>query len=64
MEQLALSIKDAGAALSLGRSKIFELIASGDLTSTKVGRRRLIHADSVRALIQRPSETRSIAHDR
>ena len=52
LETLLLSICDAGKALSLGRSKIYELINEGRLTTVSIGRRRLIHADSVKALAE------------
>jgi excisionase family DNA binding protein len=37
-----LSVKDAEEILSLGHTKVCELIADGDLKSIKIGRRRLI----------------------
>lgn len=36
------SIEAVMAQLGLGRSKVYELIASGELRSVKVGRRRLV----------------------
>lgn len=50
MEALLLSIPDAAKALSLGRSKIYELIGEGRLDAVCIGRRRLIRAESIRAL--------------
>ncbi len=49
MEQQLLAIwPDAGRALGgLGRTKIYELIASGDLRSVTVGRRRFIPASAI-----------------
>jgi excisionase family DNA binding protein len=41
------SIPDTCVALALGRSKVYELIASGELVSVKVGRRRLVPASSI-----------------
>jgi excisionase family DNA binding protein len=35
----------------LGRTKVFELIADGTLTSRKVGRSRIVSAESVERLI-------------
>lgn len=50
MEKLLLSIPEAAVALGLGRSKIYELLAERRLASVTIGRRRLIRAESVRAL--------------
>jgi excisionase family DNA binding protein len=51
MEKLAYSINDAARALSLGRTSIYAMIADGRLDAFKLGRRRLITADSVRRLV-------------
>jgi excisionase family DNA binding protein len=50
MEQLLYPIPDAAKALGLGRSKIYELLAEGQLESISIGRRRLVKAESIRAL--------------
>jgi excisionase family DNA binding protein len=50
METLLLSIIDAGRTLSVGRSKIYGLISEGQLETVTIGRRRLVRAESVRAL--------------
>ena len=50
MESLLLSIADAAAALSIGRSKMYQLMAEGKVSTVTIGRRRLIRTDSVRAL--------------
>ncbi|WP_237082122.1 helix-turn-helix domain-containing protein [Mycobacteroides abscessus] len=39
--------------LSVGRSMVFELMARGQLTSVKVGRRRLISESQINAYIAR-----------
>ena len=51
MEPIAYSVADASRVASIGQTKLFELIASGRLASCKVGRKRLIHAESLRKLI-------------
>lgn len=48
---VAYRINDAVQISGLGRSKIYELIATGDLESVKIGGRRLIIADSLRGLL-------------
>ena len=50
-EPLSYTIPGAMAATGLGRSKLYELMASGALAKLKVGKRTLIRADSLRALI-------------
>lgn len=50
MEPIAISITDTIRALSLGRTKIYELINDGRLITFKVGRRTLVKVDSIRAL--------------
>jgi len=47
------SIEDVIARTSLGRSKVYELLASGELGSVKVGRRRLIPARSLEEFVER-----------
>jgi excisionase family DNA binding protein len=50
LEPMLCSILDAAKALSLGRSKTYELIAEGRLETVTIGRRRLVRVESVRAL--------------
>lgn len=50
MQQIALSIAETCAVLSLGRTKVYELIKDGSLATFKIGRRTLVRADSVNAL--------------
>lgn len=50
MDAVLLSIPDAAKALSLGRSKIYDLIGEGRLKTVSIGRRRLVRVDSVKAL--------------
>jgi excisionase family DNA binding protein len=47
-----LSIPDAADALGIGRSSLYEEIASGRLRTLKVGRRRLVPSGAVRDYIQ------------
>lgn len=43
--------------LSVGRSSVFNLMASGELRSTKIGRRRLISEASLREFIAKVDQT-------
>jgi excisionase family DNA binding protein len=47
-----LNVEQCRAALNLGRSKIYQLIASGDLPSVRVGRRRLVPAHALSAWVR------------
>lgn len=47
MDRLFLSVEDCAKALSLGRSLTWQLVARGELKSLKVGRRRLVSAQSL-----------------
>lgn len=38
---------------NIGRTKYFELIGTGELRSVKIGRRRLVLADSIDAYIEK-----------
>lgn len=49
--KLAYSIKEAIAASSIRRTKLYSLIKEGDLDAVRIGGRTLIPADSLRALI-------------
>jgi len=48
---LAYSIVDACRVSSLGRTRIYQLINSGQLEARKVGKRTLIPAQSLQQLI-------------
>lgn len=50
-EPLAVRIPDAVRMTGIGRSKLYELIASGDLKTVKIGRCTLITIDALRQLL-------------
>lgn len=50
MEVLALSINNTARTLGLGRTKVYDLINSGDLEAIKIGRRTLVKTASIRSL--------------
>jgi excisionase family DNA binding protein len=54
-QQPPLLYKPEGAAaeLGVGRTKVYELIAAGELESITIGRARRIPADSIRAYVER-----------
>lgn len=51
-EPLAYSISEACRITSIGRTRLYGLIAEGRLEVRKIGRRTLIPAASLRALIE------------
>lgn len=51
-EPIAYSIADACRVSSLGRTRLYQLISEGRLQARKVGKRTLIPAASLRALIE------------
>ena len=49
--KLAYSIAEAASAISIGRSKLYELIAEGRLETRKIGKRTVIPAASLAKLL-------------
>ena len=50
--KLAYSIAEAAAAISIGRSKVYTLIAEGRLETRKIGKRTVIPARSLAKLLE------------
>lgn len=53
MEPIAVRISEAVRLTGIGRSKLYELIASGDIETVKVGSCTLIPMASLHGLIER-----------
>ena len=53
MEPIFLSIPDACRVLGVGRSKLYELISSGDITIRKIGRKTLIPREDLMSFAAR-----------
>ena len=53
LEPISVRIADAIRLTGIRRSKLYELIASGDLETVKIGRCTLVPVASLRALIER-----------
>ncbi len=47
---LTVTVKEALAMIGIGRTSFYELVAGGEITTVKIGRRRLVHAESLRRL--------------
>lgn len=52
-ERLAFSTAEAAKTLGIGRATIYELIRSGELSSVKIGSRRLIRRQALEDLLDR-----------
>jgi excisionase family DNA binding protein len=50
-DPIVVSVKEAPRLLSLGRSTIWRMIKSNQLTAVRVGGRTVIRMDSIRALL-------------
>ena len=53
--RILCSIKEAAQALGVCRTTTYGLLASGDLSSVRIGGRRLVTVDSIMALVSRAS---------
>lgn len=53
MEKLLLTPTEAASALGIGRSKLYELMRCGDVTSVRIGGCRRVPAASLPALVAR-----------
>lgn len=47
------SISEATASLGIGRTKLYELLAKGELTSINIGTRRLVKVESIHTMLDR-----------
>lgn len=50
-EPMLYSVAQTAEATGLGRTKIYDLMASGAIVAVKVGNRRLIPAESLREFV-------------
>jgi excisionase family DNA binding protein len=55
--RLLLTVGEAGKALGISRSMVYELIAGDQLTSVKIGGARRISYDSLVAFVRRLEES-------
>jgi len=51
-QSACFSVDEAADQLRIGRSKVYDLIKQGSLVSIKIGRRRLVPAASIHALVE------------
>ena len=50
-EALTVSVGEALRLVGIGRTRFYELVASGQVTTVKLGRRRLVHLASLKVLV-------------
>ncbi len=53
MEPLLLPVPDAARVIGISRSTLYELIASGEITIRKIGRKTLIPRDDLTSFASR-----------
>ena len=58
MDRLLLRPIEAAEAIGVGRSKVYELLASGELPSLRIGGSVRVPVDALRAWIARQLEAR------
>jgi excisionase family DNA binding protein len=58
LEPISVRIADAIRLTGIRRSKLYELIASGDLKTVKIGRCTLVPVASLHAMIERARQER------
>ena len=56
MQPICVTPEEAGAALGIGRTFVYELLATGKLESIKLGRRRLIPREALERLVAEERE--------
>ncbi len=47
---LTVTVKVALVMIGIGRTRFYELVAAGQITTVKIGRRRLVHVESLQRL--------------
>lgn len=53
MNFILCSVNDAAQMLGIGRTKLYEMLSTGQLASMQIGTRRLVKVESIKALIER-----------
>jgi excisionase family DNA binding protein len=49
--KITASVKEACEMTGLGKTKLYELIGQGKVESVTIGRRRLVHVESIHVLL-------------
>jgi excisionase family DNA binding protein len=53
MEKVLLTVEEAATVMAIGRTKMFELIATGAVESVRIGSSRRVPSAAVEAYVQR-----------
>ena len=53
MDELLIPVNEVARRLSVGRSQVYELLASGQLPRVKLGRRTLVPVQALQAWVDR-----------
>ncbi|MCZ7526569.1 MAG: helix-turn-helix domain-containing protein [Acidimicrobiia bacterium] len=61
MQPVLYSIADATLVLGIGRTRLYQLMRSGEIETVHIGRRRLIPSASIDALVARLRSERATA---
>lgn len=56
LDKLAVTPEEAARLLSIGRSALYELMASGELRSFKIGRSRRVAVSAIEEFVRRQTE--------
>lgn len=59
IQPLAVSIKDAGKMIGVGRTKMYDLIDNRGLRSVKIGRLRMILVEDIHSWLRQQSDAQS-----
>lgn len=51
-DQILCSVIEASKMLGVGRTKIYEMLSKGQILSMRIGSRRLVKMESIKALIE------------
>lgn len=51
--RLLLTVEEAAEALSLGKTKVYELISAGQIETVQIGRSRRVPVDALDAFVRR-----------
>ena len=63
MEPVLVSVDQAAHIVGLGKSKLYELLLSGQLKSVKIGRRRLIPAQALKDFVDGLTDSHEVQAD-
>ena len=59
MPKLLLTMEEAAEAIGLGRSKVYELVAAGEIEALKIGKARRVPAEALQAYVERLREAQA-----